>query len=181
MESTLPKDVYEYLTNFADDRTVLEMLSVNKQFNNPTLFERIIDRKYPLLKHLKRENESWRHFYVRMIHYIAKLKEDYGIPYIPTKGYNPEWLYKQWRHDKKFLYGIAMGYAAEGGHMDIVQLMIEKGSDNFNGSMIDAAKGGQLEIVKFMVEKGATRFILAMREAEKRGHTETVNYLKQFI
>ena len=45
----LPTDVYEYLANFADDRTILNMLSVNKKFNDEKFFKRVIQRKYPLL------------------------------------------------------------------------------------------------------------------------------------
>ena len=49
----LDKDTYEYLTNFADDRTVLSLLSANKKFNDPKLFERILSRKYVLKKKKK--------------------------------------------------------------------------------------------------------------------------------
>jgi len=30
----IPKDVYEYLTNFTHDKTIVNMLSVNKNFRN---------------------------------------------------------------------------------------------------------------------------------------------------
>ena len=102
MESgpALPKDVYEYLTNFADDRTILSMLSVNKQFNEEQFFIRVFDRKYPLLKEFRNKNESWRRFFVRMTYYIAKLQERFGIPYIPTEGYNPQAFYQKWKNRK---------------------------------------------------------------------------------
>jgi hypothetical protein len=38
------KDVYEYLLNFADDRTIINMLSVNKKFNDPIFFEKLLKR-----------------------------------------------------------------------------------------------------------------------------------------
>ena len=34
-------NIYEYITNFADDRTILTMLSVNKNFRDENLFRRI--------------------------------------------------------------------------------------------------------------------------------------------
>lgn len=37
----LTKDTYLYLTNFADDRTILNILSVNKKFNDPIFFQQI--------------------------------------------------------------------------------------------------------------------------------------------
>lgn len=30
----IPKDLYDYLTNFADDKTILQMISVNKKYND---------------------------------------------------------------------------------------------------------------------------------------------------
>ena len=35
---SLPNDVYGYLTNFADDKDILNMLSVNKKFNDDVFF-----------------------------------------------------------------------------------------------------------------------------------------------
>ena len=35
-------NIYEYIANFADDRTILSMLSVNKKFRDENLFKRII-------------------------------------------------------------------------------------------------------------------------------------------
>ena len=47
------KNLYEYIVNFADDRTVLNMLSVNKQFHNQEFFKRILETRYPLLLEFK--------------------------------------------------------------------------------------------------------------------------------
>ena len=77
----LSHDMYEYLANFADDRTILNMLSVNRTYNNPILFQRIFHRKYPFLSKYKTTDESWKDFYVSMIYYIEKLKEDYAFRY----------------------------------------------------------------------------------------------------
>ena len=46
-------NIYEYITNFADDRTIISMLSVNKKFRDENLFKRIIQRRYPLLIEFK--------------------------------------------------------------------------------------------------------------------------------
>ena len=177
----LPTDVYLYLLDFADDRTVLQMLSVNKKFSDDTFFERIIDRKYPLLKEFKKNDETWRRFFIRMTYYIAKLNEEFGIPYIPTKGYSPEKLYKLWNKEKN-IYNGAMCYAAEGGHLDIVQYLIdEKGANHFNIAIHYAAGGGNLDIVKYLIEKGATDFDWAIERAARWEHPEIVQYLKQFV
>lgn len=91
----IPKDVYEYLMNFADDRTILNMLSTNKKFNSPIFFENVIKRIYPSLIPFKKENESWRDFFIKMTYYIAKLEEEYVIVYTATETYNPEELYNK--------------------------------------------------------------------------------------
>jgi hypothetical protein len=72
-------DVYEYLSTFTDDKDVLNMLSVNKKFNNPVFFERALKRRYPFLLKYKTENSSWRSFYVSMIYYISKMKELFPV------------------------------------------------------------------------------------------------------
>ncbi len=47
-------------------------------------------------------------------------------------------------------------YACEGGHMDIVELMIERGATNWNDGLHNACCGGHIDIAKLMIEKGAT-------------------------
>jgi len=51
----IPKDVYEYLTNFGDDKTIVNMLSVNKTFRNEEFFKRVLERKYPMLISFKKK------------------------------------------------------------------------------------------------------------------------------
>ena len=59
----LNKDTYLYLTRFADDRTILNMLSVNKKFNDDKFFEEVMRRKYPLLIGFKSDRQTWKQFY----------------------------------------------------------------------------------------------------------------------
>jgi len=62
----IPKDVYEYMTKFADDKNIVNMLSVNKTFRNEEFFKRVLERKYPLLIPFKKENKTWKDFYLEM-------------------------------------------------------------------------------------------------------------------
>jgi len=103
----IPKDVYEYLTNFGDDKTIVNMLSVNKTFRNEDFFKRVLERKYPLLIKIKGENQSWKEFYLEMVYYLSKLEENYGIPYIPNKDYNPKKFYKNYKDDYLKVYKIS--------------------------------------------------------------------------
>ena len=58
-EAFLDKDTYEYLTNFADDRTILNMLAVNRKYNDDNFFRRVLQRKYPTLLDFKKKNETY--------------------------------------------------------------------------------------------------------------------------
>ncbi len=87
-EMELTKDAYEYLLNFADDKDVLNMLSVNKKFRDEKLFEKIMKRRYPLLLKFKLPRKSYKSFFIEMIYYISKLQEEFDIPYIPVKSFN---------------------------------------------------------------------------------------------
>ena len=94
LKMNITKDVYEHLMNFADDKDIVNMLSVNRKFSDPIFFQNVLRKRYPLLIPFKQRWESWRHFYLRMITYIAKLQEEFGIPYIHDPGFNPENFYK---------------------------------------------------------------------------------------
>jgi Ankyrin repeats (3 copies) len=170
----IPKDIYEYLMNFLDDKTILDMLSVNKNFRDEIFFERVLRRKYPLLIEFKKE--TWKELFLRMTHYISRLEKEFGIPYFPAKGYNPEEFYKN-NKNSKYIFEWAMHWVAREGHMEIVKLMIEKGATGFNSGMRYAAKGGYMEIVKLMIEKGATDFNRGMAYASEGGHMEIVKLM----
>ena len=55
--------------------------------------------------------------------------------------------------DEPTYYNKIMYRAAEGGHIEIVKLMLEKGATDYNRVMYKAAKGGHMDIVKCMLEK----------------------------
>jgi Ankyrin repeats (3 copies)/Ankyrin repeat len=162
-----------------DDKTLLSACNSDKYFNSKicqddAFWKRRLDEKYPLLIEFK--NGTWKEFYLRMSYYIAKLEEEFEIPYILTKGYNSEDFYKEFK-DSKYIFDTAMTWAAQGGHMEIVKLMIEKGATGFDWAMADATKGGNMEIVKFMIEKGATNFARAMCYAAEGGEMEIVKLM----
>jgi hypothetical protein len=143
------------LASNMDDKTLLTFSNADKYFNSKicnddAFWKRRLNEKYPLLVEFKKE--TWKEFYLRMTCYIFKLEEEFGIPYIPTKGYNPVFFYKD-NKDNKHIFDLAMIEAAEGGNMEIVELMIEKGATHFNTAMEYAAFGGNMEIVKLMVKK----------------------------
>jgi hypothetical protein len=88
----LTKDTYEYLLNFCDDKTIINMLSVNKKFNNDNIYERVFKLRYLFLINCKKNNETWKKLFVRIVHFIEKLDE-YNRRLVFSLSLNPEWLY----------------------------------------------------------------------------------------
>lgn len=87
------KDIYMKIVGEMSDKDVLSMLSVNKKFNDPEFFRQIMFQRYPLLIKYRKEGESWKMLYLRMVTYILKLKEEYNIDYIPAPSFNPKNFY----------------------------------------------------------------------------------------
>lgn len=74
-------------------------------------------------------------------------------------------------------YDTAMGYAAKGGHQDIVEHMLELGATDYGETMMWAAEGGQRKIMERMIELGATHYNLSMICAARRGQQAIVEWL----
>ena len=74
-------------------------------------------------------------------------------------------------------YGWGLYYAARGGHIAIVKLMLAKGADPKWG-LWNAAEGGHMEIVQLLLSKGASNLDAALDVAERRGHTECAELIR---
>ena len=67
--------------------------------------------------------------------------------------------------------------ACEAGHLDIVNLMIDKGADDWNWGLQGACLGGHLDIVNLMIDKGADDWNWGLYCACRGGHLNIVNYM----
>ena len=75
-------------------------------------------------------------------------------------------------------YNSGLFGAALGGHMDIVQLMLYKGADDYNKGLSGAAYGGHMDIVQLMLKRGATDLDSALNAAESNGHTKCAELIR---
>ena len=182
----IPKDMYEYLTNFADDKTILNMLSVNKQFRDEKFFERVLERKYPMLMIFKKEGQSWRDFYIKMTYYISKLEEDYDIPYIPSIYFNPEGFFEEYYRTPDSRRRAALFYATNAKRLDIVNKLLYEGvdEDKLYYSLVEAVKINSLEIIKELLDY----HIFELNEiypmlylSEDLGYKNISKYLEEYI
>ena len=71
--------------------------------------------------------------------------------------------------------------AALNGHLNIVELMLEKGADDFNEAMAMAAISGQVHIVRLMLDCGADDFNETKQTAASQGHLNIVKLIQERI
>ena len=161
----LNKDTYLYLAQFADNRTILNMLSVNKKYNDSQFFRQVMKRKYPMLVKFK-GNADWKRFYIGMVYCIAKIQENYGIPYYPLEKYNPK---KYCNHySKQEILNEILYLAAKENNKQIINDVVSRGANNFNYGMYGAAEAGHPDLVKMFIDLGANKFNLPMEGQQKR-------------
>lgn len=179
----LTKDTYEYLLNFADDRTLLNMLSANKKFaqklNDDDFFRQLLEKRYPLLLEFKKEDESFKNLYLREIYYISKIEEKFHIPYYPLKDYNPEYFFKSHKNNDDFFKEI-LNEAAYSNNLIAIKDIIK--SFNFEEISIDhvayiASHYGYLEILKFLISIGANDINKYLNASSRAGQLKIVKYL----
>ena len=162
------KDVYEYISNFADDKTVINMIRANpKVFDNEKFYEKVMRKRYPLLIEFRKENETWKALFLRMVYVLAKLQEDYQIPYIPTKGCNPEKLFYS-----KNMYEEALFCAAAGGNLPLIDYFLGKGAVNITVALKMASRYSDLNTIKYLLTKTANDY----EDASAGGKINTMKF-----
>jgi hypothetical protein len=67
--------------------------------------------------------------------------------------------------------------ACRGGHEDLVELMIDKGTTNFDDGLIAACEGGHKTLAKLMIAKGAIKINHGLYRASYRGFKELVELM----
>lgn len=174
----LPKDVYLTLAERADDRTIVNMLSVNKKFHDPKFFQLIFAKRYPLLVRFKKDIESWKNYYLRTIYYISRLKDDYKLDYVPAPSLNPRFFYYQIKYpigmDTKRAIKSYISYVTETGDINL----INKYKDNlpYKYDIEGAVKSGNINIVKYVGDIEPDENFLMEQAIESR-NPEMVEYV----
>ncbi len=67
--------------------------------------------------------------------------------------------------------------ACKNGNLDIVNMMIKKGADGWDYGLYGACQGGNLDIVNMMIKKGASYLDIGLRGACEGGHLEIMTYM----
>jgi hypothetical protein len=87
------KDIFQYIGNIADDKTVLQLIFLNREKYGEDYIKKVLEIRYPYLLKFKKENESYRQFYSKNISYMKKLKEEYSFDYIKYCINSPQHVY----------------------------------------------------------------------------------------
>ena len=174
-------DIYEYITHFLDDKSIVNMLSVNKKFNTDVYYFRVMQRKYPLLLVCQKETETYKQLFVRMTYFIDKIYKKYGVPCIHHEDYRPAMVFRDYWYKSGFnMYEYFLRYAAGAGDLDIVNLLI-KDCRHLEGGLCEAARYGHLNIVQLLLKLGAEDSAAAILCASCDNHMNIINCLLEKI
>ena len=176
------KDVDREILKRVDDKELVRVCSTDRKTWSEVCDDDFLKRrlaKYPGIEKYKRQNETWKQFFLRFIYYTSKLREEHQFEYTDgnfKKQYELLENYKGKWNDLLF-------HASRAGELSVVKYAVQNGADihAYNDNAIrNAAEKGHLELVKFLVDKGANIHIFherALRLASKHRHLEIVKYL----
>ena len=200
------KDVDREVLKHVDDKELLKFCSVDRRFWNEVCDENFLRRrlgKYPGIEKYKKENETWKQFFLRAVYRIAQMKEKFQFEYtygnfedqyliLDTRG-NPNFILLESAERGELplvIYALQKGanlevagrdslyYAAKHGHLDVVKYLVEKGVDinYFRLLTIPSAKG-YTDIVKYLIDNGSPVTQEALAEAVRHDHPEIITLL----
>lgn len=174
------KDIDREVLKHVNDKDLLKACSIDRRMWNEVCDDDFLRRrlsKYPGIEKYKREKESWKQFFLRVIYYIAIMKQYFQFDYIQGD------FKKQSDYLENYKGQDLLFYSAEQGELDLVKYAIKNyGLDaiSLNSALRVASESGHLSVVKYLVEKGANihaKNDFALRYARMNGHLDVVEYL----
>jgi hypothetical protein len=180
------KDVDREIFSKVDDKELLIACSIDKYTWNTVCDDNFLKRrilqKYPQIEQYKGKDETWKHFFLRAIYYIAKMKEDFEYEYTFgdfEKQYNLLKIYNKEQENKDNL----LRESSNKGELALVIWGLKNGANihaNNDIALRWTSGNGHLEVVKYLVKQGAdihSNYNYALKSASLNGHLEVVKYL----
>ena len=174
------KDVDREILKHVDDKELVQACSTDRKTWNEVCDDNFLKRrlsKYPGIEKYKRENESWKQFFLRFIYYTSKMREDHQFEY--TSGNFKEQLYFLENYEGNALFLAAVG----AGELSLVKYVLQKGADIHvydDNALRYAVETNHTNMVKFLIDNGADVHIyddLPLRLASQNGNLEMIKYL----
>jgi len=160
----------------------LENRDIFKQICNDNFFKSYITKNYPKLLIYKPFGLRWKLFYLDIVYYISKLKEDFNFDYTnkpkayPKEYYDIIFKYKNSdeNSDVAFEKAVRKGYKdlAEYFNKDLVEYY-------YNDAFIEAVKNNDDETIKYLIELGGNEWDLALLYAASNGNMDFVDFFLQ--
>ena len=173
----------EILFKNKNDNDLLKVCSLNKYFYyelcNDMFFRNRLARTYPDTLKYKPEDMNWKHYFLRTIYYIGKMKHEYNYTYEEGNLKKQCEIFKFAKNDKNEM----LFKASEKGELLLAKEALKRGADihtEEDAALRLASMNGHLEIVKYLVENGANIYSdddFALITASEFGHLEIVKYL----
>lgn len=100
------RDTDTHLFRLMDDETLITVMSTNKELlrKGEEIFKERLRDNYPYLYKKKPYLETYKNYYLKMMYYIGKLKEEFDVDYIPVASFDPEGVYRGFSLKKAGVY-----------------------------------------------------------------------------
>ena len=176
------KDVDREILKHVNDEELVKVCSTDRKTWNEVCDDKFLKRRltrYPGIEKYKREDESYKQFFLRFSYYKFKLKEEHQFEY--TFGD----FKKQYELLEKYKgkWNELLFKAAGVGELAMVKYALIQGAEihTYNDNALRyAVEKGRLEVVKFLVDKGANIHVfddIPLRAASIHRHLDIVKYL----
>jgi hypothetical protein len=135
-----------------------------------------MERKYPDLIKYRRKNETWKSLFIRTAYYLARLKEQYGIPYFRHMGINLELVFK----NKLDPTSSLLIKASKIGNLNVIKqvdLNTIISEPVLRNVLRTAGWYNHLDIVLYLLEKYPLFSAIAGGAAASNGNLGIVQYL----
>ena len=179
------KDLDREILSKVEGKKLLNVCTIDKRFWYDVCDDNFLIRrlqKYPGITKYKKAEENWKHFFLRVVNTISKMKENFGYQYKGGDFKKQFDILTRYYYTKTNVNRLLYG-AAKNGELPLVIYSFDKGADleeHFDDPFIAASENGHLEIVKYLVEKGENvnrADSAVLRYAAEEGHLNVVKYL----
>lgn len=150
---TRSRDVDTYLLEKLDDKELLEVMFLNKDFLKLStyFFEKRLKERYSLLIKFKPLKMNFTKYYLSVVYYISKLKEEYDISYVPAPSFNPKTYYYRLKYDYASEDEIQF-YIGETGNLQLIKEY--ENILDIRDLVLGVILSGNLETLKYLESKG---------------------------
>jgi len=160
----------------------LKNRDIFKQICNDNFFKSYITKNYPKLLIYKPFGLRWKLFYLDIVYYISKLKEDFNFDYTnKPKAYPKEYydiIFKYKNSDENS--DVAFEKAVRKGYKDLAEYFNKDLLEyHYNNAFIEAVKNNNDETIKYLIDLGGNEWDLALLYAASNGNMDFVDFFLQ--